>query len=399
MRQLMNGVSDMIYVLDLENNNIEFLNSRVSDTLYGQAGEYGTLDGNAIFNQALHPDDHTKRKVHLAMCAVTKDGEALEIDLRLLAKDGTYRWFRIRDLVFSRRKGGAAHLVTGIIQPVEPEDQYGDGMPTTQENRNEAQESREDMARRLFRRENELQLLQSELATLTTVVAQDYLETLKQVYLSLEIIISTEARSFSNPGRAHVRRAQSMLQRLNLLTRDVADYAAINAPDEPMATVHPDVIIDKAMVDLQSKIMTSNATFERKSLPAIQGYPSLLSVLFYHLLGNALKFKQTSRALVIHIFAESLAPGHTLHPSAYLDKAYDKIVIRDNGSGFDPADHERIFEIFYQGHNRMLYKGSGTGLAIARKIMDIHGGFITASSTPGKGAEISCYFPAHQPTA
>jgi signal transduction histidine kinase len=380
MRQLMNGVSDIIYVLDLENNNIEFLNSRVTDILYRENDGEAIVDGNIIFDRALHPDDQTKRKVHLAMCGQTRDGEAIEIDLRLKVKDGTYRWFRARDLIFSRRKGGTAHLITGIIRPV----------PAGSET---SPEPGDDMARLLLRQNNELQLLRSEMETFTKVVAQEYLETLKQVYLSLEIIISSEAQSFSNPGRAHLRRAQAMLQRLNLLTRDITSYAEIGTPGEPIATVDPGEIIDKAMADLQLKITTSNARIERQPLPSIRGYSSLLSVLFYQLLANALKFKQTSRPLVIHIFAESLSPGQTLHPPAYREKAYDKIVISDNGSGFDPADHERIFAMFYQGHNRMLLKGSGTGLAIARKIMDIHGGFIAADSNPGKGAEISCYFP------
>src|SRR6201999_2177845 len=89
MRQLMNGVSDIIYVLDLENNNVEFLNSRVTDILYRENDGEAIVDGSIIFDRALHPDDQTKRKVHLAMCGQTRDGEAIEIDLRLNVKDGT----------------------------------------------------------------------------------------------------------------------------------------------------------------------------------------------------------------------------------------------------------------------------------------------------------------------
>jgi signal transduction histidine kinase len=385
-RQLVDGVSDMIYVLDQENNTIQFLNSRVYDVLYHDENEDNTADGAFLFNRALHPGDAKRRKEHLTVCARLRDGEAVEMDVRLKVKDGSYRWFRIRDLVFARKENGTVRLLTGIIRPAPVAT-----MPAEEDGMAESWPAK-DLTRLLLMKDHELQFLHSELQAFTGVVVHDYLETLRQVYLSLELIISSEAQSFKNPSRAHLRRAQSMLQRLNLLTRDIAAYAEIQAPAEPAQTVDLYEIIEGVLNELRPKTIAANAVIDCQALPRIEGYPLLLRVMFHQIITNTLRFRLPSRTLIIRIYAERLEARDMTHPESYPGKSYHKVVIQDNGTGFDPSDSEKIFEMFYQGHNKLLYKGSGMGLTIARKIMHIHGGFIAARSVTGKGAEISCYF-------
>jgi two-component system, chemotaxis family, sensor kinase Cph1 len=66
--------------------------------------------------------------------------------------------------------------------------------------------------------------------------------------------------------------------------------------------------------------------------------------------------------------------------------------ISDNGIGFRDEENEKIFDLFFQ-LDAGKHKGSGIGLAICKKIMEMHGGFIKAESAPGKGTVINCYFP------
>jgi signal transduction histidine kinase len=382
-RQLVNGVSDMLYVLDLQANKLEFLNPWATELLYHKSVESGQEDV-AIFEDELHPDDRPKRMEHLAACRRLEDNEAKEIDVRLRVKDGGYRWFHIRDLVFSRSQEGVATHLTGIIRPVGsvllPDDMSPD-IPDVK-----------DLSRFFRWKNKEVQDLHSELQGLTTVITQEYLETLRQIYISLEMVISVDAHLFSNPSKAHLRRAQSMLQRLNLLTNDIATYAAIHTPDSGPEPVNLNRIIDGVLSELGGKVRAANAVIDRQPLPEIPGYPLLLPVLFNHLLLNALKFKLAERAPVIRIYCERVEGKDIPGPGVFSGRSYHKVVIRDNGIGFDPEEKGKIFSIFYQGHNKLIYKGSGTGLAIARKIMTIHGGVITADGIPGKGAEFCCYF-------
>ena len=213
------------------------------------------------------------------------------------------------------------------------------------------------------------------------IVAQDYLEGLRQIYISLEIIISTEGHLFSNANKAHLRRSQSMVQKLNLLTRDVLFNAASVGEDNHSSRVDLTVLLTEVLNRMGGKIKASGAKIETDTLPQVQGYALLLSALFRHLLLHALKSGREGRPLLI-----SILPGHA-------ETSFQAVTISDNGNGFDPADREKIFGISYQGLDKMKYRSSGAGLAIVKRIMEIHGGFIMADSIPGEGSTFTCYFP------
>src|SRR6185312_8011814 len=106
-----------------------------------------------------------------------------------------------------------------------------------------------------------------------------------------------------------------------------------------------------------------------------------------------IRFRHPVRPLIISIACQQVVSDDIRHPAATPGRSYHKVEIKDNGIGFDPADSEKVFEMFYQGHDKAKYKGSGMGLAIVRKIMDIHGGYVLAETILGEGTSICCYFP------
>ena len=73
-----------------------------------------------------------------------------------------------------------------------------------------------------------------------------------------------------------------------------------------------------------------------------------------------------------------------------------QISIEDNGIGFDEIYLDKIFTPFQQLHGRGKYKGTGMGLSVCRKIVERHGGGITANSTPGEGATFIVRLPLRQ---
>jgi signal transduction histidine kinase len=510
LNQVMNGIPDMIYVVDMDTAAFEFLNSRVTDVLeYCAENEPGKRC--AGFSGLVHADDVDRYNKHLAACRQLQDGETKELDVRLKVKGGSYRLFRLRDIVFKRKKDGSVSQITGIIRDADTPDvddrkqqqeelaknyrilqqaeelshmgswdyelstkrfTWSDGMyslfnlekdtPVSpsiyldyvvpadrhlaekvvaaiqhgthafeetirlqpggivktlkikamlmHNDRGEpanmvgvdvdmskirlTEENLEEANQLLFKKNRQLKAINSELKTFNTLLVQDYQQTLRQVYTSLEMIISAESHHFSNGSRAHLRRTQSLLQRLNLLTNDIVSYSGIHAEDTGMTPVNLKEVIKTVMNDLREKMVNLNATITFGELPFINAYPLLLSVLFHHLLLNALKFKKEDRAPVIDIDCEKLKGADILHPDADPTQSYCRISVRDNGSGFDPAEKERIFDLFYQAHNNAKFRGTGVGLAIAKKIMTLHGGFIVAGSKPGEWAEFCCYFIA-----
>ncbi len=125
------------------------------------------------------------------------------------------------------------------------------------------------------------------------------------------------------------------------------------------------------------------------------------TIMVYNLVSNALKFSAPERQLHITIKTE-VARGSNFRTEDITDalnrlspeKKYCHISITDNGIGFDPQYKERIFELFQRLHGKAEFAGTGIGLAIVKKIIEIHHGVITAQSKPGKGATFNIFIPA-----
>jgi light-regulated signal transduction histidine kinase (bacteriophytochrome) len=243
----------------------------------------------------------------------------------------------------------------------------------------------------LFRKNRELESLSSELKTFNSIAANHYSESLKQVYTSMEFLVNNDTQNLSDSSKANIRRAQSAVQKLKLLTEDIIEFSKIHS-EEQMTEVDLDDILAQVINGLQEKIENENAMIKSDNLPTIRGFSSLLSLLFYHLISNALKFRKDELQPVIEI-KHSIELGEEIENSAAVKGLqYDKILIIDNGIGFDPQEGEKIFTMFYRINKKGKHKGSGIGLAICKKIMDLHGGFIASECTP-ECTTFKCYFP------
>lgn len=239
----------------------------------------------------------------------------------------------------------------------------------------------------------ELATVNLELQTFSSIAANNYKETLKQLYTNLEYITSAEAANLSNAGRANIRRAQAAIQKMKLLTEDIIVYSSIQAIDDNKTEVDIKELMDTIKLNISKKIKEESIEIDCDDRPVLQGYPALLSLLFRHLVDNSIKFVQEGKKTIIHIRCSRQEGSAINHPSVLGEKNYNVITISDNGHGFNPEHAEDIFNMFYRETGTNNRKSSGMGLAICKKIMDIHGGFILAESIPGNGSVFSCYFP------
>jgi signal transduction histidine kinase len=159
------------------------------------------------------------------------------------------------------------------------------------------------------------------------------------------------------------------------------------------AMIDPGKIVQSALSSMAKKINEASATIEQGSLVPLHADPLLFSILITNLVDNAIKFRRFVVPPVIEIRSSSADEINAV-PGALRDTPYIIISVSDNGIGFREADAEKIFELFFQLNTKGLYKGSGIGLTICKKIMDMHGGFITAEGDLAHGATFNCYFPA-----
>jgi len=243
----------------------------------------------------------------------------------------------------------------------------------------------------LFSKNRELEALSSELKTFNTIAANDYNETLKHLYNSMEFIVNNDARNLSDAGKANIRRAQAAIQKMKLMTDDIIEFSKIHS-EEQMTSVDLNEALVAVLSGLDQRVKAEKAVILSDELPTITGYPPLISLLFYHLLSNAIKFRKIDIDPLIEIRHTVKKGGDIDHSAALKDNSYHIISVVDNGIGFDPEESEKIFTIFYRLHEKGKQKGSGIGLAICKKIMDLHGGFIVGECTP-ECTTFRCYFP------
>ena len=144
-------------------------------------------------------------------------------------------------------------------------------------------------------------------------------------------------------------------------------------------------VLGEARADLEAQLQGTDVHFDiqRESLGQIKGDRILFTQLFQNLLANSLKFRDPDRALRIDVWGER-ADGRA------------RIFVRDNGRGFNAEAGRTIFEPFIKGHSDPSIEGSGLGLATVQRIVDVHGGHISADGRPNHGAQFEIDLPLSQ---
>jgi len=140
----------------------------------------------------------------------------------------------------------------------------------------------------------------------------------------------------------------------------------------------------------KEKIEEANAKIEIEELPTLSADPILFSRLLINLIDNSIKFRKPGEDPVIKIKHTKINELKNV-PISLKATPYTIITVTDNGIGFETTD--KIFELFIQLPNDFKHKGSGMGLPICKKIMEMHSGYINAEAEPGKGASFHCFFP------
>jgi signal transduction histidine kinase len=145
--------------------------------------------------------------------------------------------------------------------------------------------------------------------------------------------------------------------------------------------------VEGALQELEVAWSRRDVTVSRGELPPCVANPELLQEVFRNLLSNAFKFTRRVTAARVEIggvVEAAPAPGVGRQVRYW---------VRDNGIGFDMRFREAIFGLFHRMHACSEYEGTGCGLALARRIVERHGGRIWADSAPGQGATFTFILP------
>lgn len=258
--------------------------------------------------------------------------------------------------------------------------------------REKAEKKLQELNEALEQQYRQLETASTEMATFTYITSNEIKEPLRHVYTAFELLVKSEGKALSNGSKANIRRIQASVNRINLLLDDIWALSHINSFKQVRNAVDLNEVYREVLNKLQRKISESGAIIEANHLPVITGYKEMLQTLFINLIDNALKFQAPGNQPRINI-TSLLIPVEELPAAAQSKRPMMQIAFSDNGIGFDPTQSNRIFVMFEKLHPKDQYHGSGMGLAIVKKIMEAHDGFVQATAQPEKGATIHCYFP------
>jgi len=180
------------------------------------------------------------------------------------------------------------------------------------------------------------------------------------------------------------------------LIEALLSYSRTNTSDFILEPTDLNKVLQSVQRDLQEKIDEHNVVIESQHLPTLNIVPLQFQQLFANIISNAIKYRKPDVDPVIKITA-SIVPASEINTPMLLPKSrYWKISIADNGIGFEAQHETKVFELFQRLHGKTEYEGTGIGLAICKKIMQNHKGFINAKGVPGQGATFNLFLPANE---
>jgi len=226
----------------------------------------------------------------------------------------------------------------------------------------------------------------AELEQFAYVASHDLQEPLRKIQAFGDRLKSKCGADLNPDAQDCLKRMQSAAARMQTLIQDLLSLSRVSSQGQPFTPVDLGDVARTVVSDLEIRIEQLSARVEVGVLPVVPGDRVQLGQLLQNLIGNALKFHKPGVPPVVNVWSRAV------------DGQADvcEIVVEDWGVGFDEKYLDRIFQIFQRLHGRSEYEGTGIGLAICRKIVERHGGAITASSTPGQGARFILTLPYQQ---
>ncbi|MBD2755641.1 sensor histidine kinase [Spirosoma validum] len=227
------------------------------------------------------------------------------------------------------------------------------------------------------------------------VASHDLQEPLRKIQQFSNLLKASYETELGQEGIDFVNRMESAAVRMSALIRDLLTYSRLTIPTEAFQLQNLDRIVSDVLGVLELIIQETGATIHVSPLGQIPGDASQLAQVFQNLLTNSIKFMKAGELPVIHFSRQNVTRSE-LPESFQIPNGSEQfclIQVIDNGIGFDAHQAERIFGTFQRLHGRGQYPGTGIGLAIVRKVVENHRGFVMAQSQPDQGATFSLYLP------
>lgn len=218
----------------------------------------------------------------------------------------------------------------------------------------------------------DLQTSNADLENFAYIASHDLQEPLRMVHSFLNLLERKLKDHLDDTTRQYIHFAIDGANRMKILINDLLQYSRIGSEKDELLPVDTTLVVSNVLHTLHQLIAENRASITTKDLPVVMANKTLINELFLNLIINALKYCKAKEPTV-----EVGCTETSDHYSFY---------VKDNGIGISPEYFDKIFIIFKRLHNKDEYSGTGIGLALCKKIVEIHKGKIWVESEMDKGS-------------
>jgi len=244
-----------------------------------------------------------------------------------------------------------------------------------------------------------LKISNRDLQEFVSIASHDLQEPLRKVAAFGGRLKSAYTAVLDEKGLDYLERMMNAAKRMQELINGLLTFSRVTTKAQPFVPVDLLRISKEVLTDLEVRIEQTGGHVEVGDLSTLEADPLQMRQLFQNLISNALKFHQKDKTPEVRIsgtFVHNTENDPNTH--MFFDEETYQITVEDNGIGFDNKYTERIFGVFQRLHGRQEYEGTGIGLSVCKKIVERHGGTITAKGHPGQGSKFIVTLPAKQTT-
>jgi len=254
--------------------------------------------------------------------------------------------------------------------------------------KNASEEKVKELNTMLMSNITKLEATNKDLDNFAFMASHDMQEPLRKIRMFANFLSEGYMHLLDDQGKTFISRILVSTERMQQLINDLLSFSKVSKAEDTFVVTDLTELVREVSVELRDNLEERKGQLIIDTLPSLPVNPNLIRSLFYNLIHNSIKYSKKEVPPIIKIYEQQKQlEDETNNGSNY------RIVIEDNGIGFEQKYAEQIFDIFKRLHIRSEFEGTGIGLALCKKIVEKHHGSISAEGKPAEGSQFIVSFP------
>lgn len=331
--------------------------------------------------QSVHAQEYLPEVVEKWKQSI-ETGSPFEMIFPLKGADGIFRQFLTRVYPIKDAQGKVTTWI-GTNTDVHDQKSFSDQL----------EKAVNERTMELMEANRSLQKANEQLNSFNYISSHDLQEPLRKIRTFSNLIAKEERNNLSESGKEYLFRMEQTVKRMQQLLDDLLAYSRTRTTEKAFELADLSLLVESVKKDFEETIDGKKAIIEIINPGKVNVITFQFKQLIQNLIGNSLKFAKKDTPPHIKIESRIVRSEEVQHVNLLPKTEYHCLSFSDNGIGFDPVYRDKIFEIFQRLHDRDEYPGTGIGLAIVKRIVENHNGFINATGQPQHGARFDIYIP------